>query len=360
MYNWQNPEWPEFQYDASEFVKHEREFLKKAGQIDGKFMYFTKQQSELTLVDLLVSEAIKSSAIEGEMISRTDLSSSIKRHLGFDTPQFFIKDKRSAGFAKLLVSSRESFESPLSESMLFEWHTLLMQGQYIKNVGAWRSHTEPMQVISGSIGKEKVHFEAPPSSQVQKEMNRFFDWFSQANLQSILIKAAIAHLYFESIHPFEDGNGRIGRLISEKALSMGLGKPVMFSISTIIEKKRNEYYEALKNAQKSIQIGDWVLWFCEMVLEAQDAFDDIVSFSIKKAKFFEKNNANFNERQNKAIAKMLEKGEFFEGGMSAKKYVSITRCSLATATRDLVELAEKGILTINGNGRSRNYQIFFD
>jgi Fic family protein len=357
MYNWQLEGWSQFQFDETLFDSSEKSFFINAGKIEGQMSHLSKVETEQSLVDLLVNEAIKSAAIEGEMISRIDLISSIKRHLGYDTPQHFIKDKRSEGFAKLLVTSRISFDEPLSAAMLFEWHSLLMQGAYINNVGCWRNHAEPMQVISGSIGREKIHFEAPPSASVPNEMEHFIGWFCADNIRNPLVKAAVAHLYFESIHPFEDGNGRIGRLIAEKALSHGLGKPVLFSISTIIEAKRTEYYEALKNAQKTLAINEWIAWFCDMVLVSQEFFNSLVNFSIKKAQFFDKNREQLNNRQQKVISRMLAEGAYFEGGMSAKKYMSIAKTTKATATRDLQDLVSKGIFMPENEGRSRHYQV---
>lgn len=357
MYNWEINGWPEFQFNEKKFDVFEKELLINAGKVEGKFSHIPLQVAQQSVVDLLVNEAIKSSAIEGEMISRVDLISSIKKNLGYDTPSFRIKDKRSAGFAKLLVSSRENFKQPLTEEMLFEWHELLMQGAYINNVGKWRSHSEPMQIVSGSIGKEKVHFEAPPSANVPLEMSRFIDWFNGKNISNVLIKAAAAHLYFESIHPFEDGNGRMGRLIAEKALSIGLGSPVLFSISTAIERQRNLYYSKLNEASKTLQIENWIAWFCEMVLASQRDFESLISFSIKKTAFFDAFAGSMNERQTKVIGRMLDEGDYFEGGMSTKKYMSIAKTSKATATRDLQGLVEKRILKPQGEGRGRNYQI---
>lgn len=357
MYNWEFDSWPVFQFDENLFASSEKLFLFRSGVIEGKFNHFDKEVAEQSLVDLLVNEAIKSTAIEGEMLSRIDLISSIKKNLGFATPAFHIRDKRAAGFAKLFVSSRENFDDPLTEELLFEWHKMLMEGAYLKKIGCWRSHSESMQIISGRIGNESVHFEAPPSEAVATEMVRFIDWFENSPIQNTLVKAAIAHLYFESIHPFEDGNGRIGRIIAEKALSIGIGKPVLFSISTSIEQHRNAYYAALKAAQQTLAINDWIEWFCNMVLDAQQQFDTLIGFSIKKAKFFDRNQLLMNDRQQKVIARMLEEGEIFEGGMTSKKYMSLTKTSKATATRDLQDLVEKGILNPANEGRSRNYQV---
>lgn len=202
--------WPAFQFNERLFNNFIRELLINTGRIEGKFSHISEETSQQSLIDLLVNEAIKSSAIEGEVISRVDLVSSIKKNLGYDTPSFHIKDRHSAGFAQLLVSSRENFNQPLTEDMLFAWHELLMQGTYINDVGKWQNHSEPMRIISGSVDREKVHFEAPPSAAVPNEVKKFVEWFNQINIINPLIKSTVAHLYFESIHPFEDDNGLIG------------------------------------------------------------------------------------------------------------------------------------------------------
>jgi Fic family protein len=210
------------------------------GQSAGYLNSLRDNEQETSLIALLVKEAIKTSAIKGEFISRADVVSSIRKNLGFTTPQYKIKDKRSEGIATLLVKSRESFAENLSETMLFDGHKQLMLGNYSIEVGVFRHHDEPMQVISGAIGKEEIHFEAPPSTQVGTEMTAFLDWFNATKpngsspIANLLIRSGIAHLYFETIHPFEDGNGRIGRVIAEKALSQGLKKPILMSLFTAI------------------------------------------------------------------------------------------------------------------------------
>ncbi len=340
------------------------QFSALSGLSTGVLSGLSQHLQDDALLTLLVKEAIKTSAIEGEMISRPDVISSIKKNLGFGAPTLPIKDKRSEGIAELLVKSRTSFEEDLSAEMLFEWHKLLMRGNYSVAVGAWRAHSEPMQVVSGAMGREVVHFEAPPCAIVPQEMTRFIDWFNTSKptgLKSIanpLIRASIAHLYFESIHPYEDGNGRIGRVVAEKALSQALGRPVLLSLSATIEADKNSYYHALQTAQRSNDCNEWIEYFAAIILESQRNFVQTIEFSLKKARFFDANKDLLNERQLKVVQRMLAEGEDgFLGGMNAQKYLSISKASKATATRDLQALVEKQVLIAKGQGRARNYQV---
>jgi Fic family protein len=221
-----------------------------------------------------------------------------------------------------------------------------------------------MQVVSGAIGREQVHFEAPPSVQVPGEMKAFLEWFNNSAadgsspINNPIIRAAVAHLYFESIHPFEDDNGRIGRVIAEKALSQHFGRPVLMSLSTVIEANRKAYYSALQAVQSKSEVNDWIAYFRGVILAAQRDFSETLAFSLKKAHFFAKNRPLMNERQQKVIARMLEQGENgFEGGMSARKYMAISKVSKPTATPDLQDLLEKRILLSEGAGRGTNYQV---
>ena len=194
------------------------------------------------------------------MLSRPDVMSSIKNNLGLNTKPKQIGDLRAVGIAELMVHVRNDYAKQASKSMLFEWHTMLMKGAINIKSGSWRTHTDPMLIVSGSMGSEKVHFEAPPSRIIQSEMQSFLHWFNNTapgksgEIKPPPVRAAIAHLYFESIHPFEDGNGRIGRAISEKALSQGIGRPILLSLSQSIESDRAGYYNALKQAQQSNEI----------------------------------------------------------------------------------------------------------
>lgn len=362
MYNWQFDNWTQFEYDIRLFDEVDKQFHSLAGQNGGVVQLLAQDEKEASILTLLVKEAIKTSAIEGELISREDVMSSIKINLGYNTNIQSVKDKRSVGIARAIVTSREYFEKPLDETMLFEWHQAIMLGNTSVNAGVWRSHEEPMQIVSGAIGKEIVHFEAPPSKDIPNEMKRFIQWFNATHpkgenpINNAIVRAGLAHLYFESIHPFEDGNGRVGRIIAEKALSQHLQSPVLLSLSTTIAADKVIYYEQLKNAQRGKEVNNWIAYFGKVVLDAQKDFFNTVHFTIKKTRFLDKIKPLLDAKQQKVIYKMLQE-ETFEGGMNARKYQSITKTSKATATRDLADLVQKNILIQTGGGRSTSYYI---
>lgn len=363
-YNWQQPDWPNFSYDLKGVEDVIYAFAEKLGRVSGLLEGLPEDFKTETMIDLMVSEAIKTSEIEGEYLSRKDVASSIRKNLGLLKEVGSIKDKRAEGAAELMIDVRKRYLEPLSESMLMNWHKMIMKGSSRFNAGVWRAHIEPMQVVSGAIGKEKVLFEAPPSQIVPMEMNRFIAWFNETapvsdkEISKAPVRSAIAHLYFESIHPFEDGNGRIGRAISEKALSQGSGRPILLSLSNTIEANKSGYYEALQKAQRSNKITQWIEYFAKTIFEAQVRAEEQIEFTLKKTRFFDRCKDQLNGRQLKIIKRMLKEGpKGFEGGMSAKKYMSITKTSKATATRDLQDLATKGVLIPFGGGRSTKYEI---
>ena len=357
MYNWQHKNWPEFKFDSSSIDNELMKFMLKAGELKGIISALPEVISTETIIQIMVYEAIKTSEIEGEIINRIDVMSSIRKNLGLPISKEPI-DKNAIGLSQLIMDVRNTYRQPLTESKILEWHKLLMGNNKRINAGQWRKGAEPMQVISGSASDPRIHFEAPPSKNISKEMRRFIDWYNKNEISSPIIKAAVAHLYFESIHPFEDGNGRIGRAIAEKALSQGFDHPIMFSISKSIEENRSAYYLALQNAQQNLEITKWIQWFASIIIFAQDDAEKTIQFTIKKVKFFDKYDKNFNERQRKVVNRILEEGlNGFKGGMNAKKYISITGTSKATATRDLQELAEMNVFVIKGAGRATSYQI---
>ena len=365
IYNWQQPDWPSFRYDISGVQDVFFAFAEKTGHVSGVLKSLSDSTQMEAIIDLMVSEAMKTSEIEGEYLSRQDVISSIRHNLGLDTDKGHIADQRAKGAADLMVDVRNSYKEPLTEDKLFSWHTMLLSAQRRRMaVGAWRTHEEPMQIISSPIGKWKVHFEAPPSDKVPEEMKRFMDWFNatapgeKGEIKNPVLRSTIAHLYFESIHPFEDGNGRVGRAISEKALSQSLGRPTLLSLSETIEENKKAYYEALKSAQRSNDITDWIIYFSNTALEAQTRAEEKIDFILKKTKFFDRFKKYLNERQLKVICRMFDAGpKGFEGGMSTKKYIAITGASKATATRDLQYLSEIGALKQTGSGRSTRYEI---
>jgi len=340
-YNWQQKDWPNFQYKTADVEDSLFDFAERTGRISGVLQGLSELEQTEAMINLMVSEAIKTSEIEGEYLSRNDVMSSIRRNLGLNPELPLTKDKRAEGVAELMLAVRNDFSKSLSSQMLFDWHTMLLKGNTQIQVGQWRTHEEPMQIVSGGMGREVVHFEAPPSKSVSTEMDGFIKWFniSQGEIKKPIVRAAIAHLYFETIHPFEDGNGRIGRAIAEKALSQSIGRPVLFSLSKSIESNKNKYYDALKAAQRSNEITDWINYFVQTVLNAQIDAEQEIEFTLKKTKFFDQYKEELNERQQKVVRGMLEEGhQGFEGGMNARKYVSLAKTSKATATRDLQDL----------------------
>jgi len=365
-YNWQQEDWPIFRYELSNLHEILFSIAEKMGNISGKLSSLAEDLQTEALINLMVEEAIKTSEIEGEYISRPDVRSSIKNKLGLNEQSLSVQDKRAPGVAELMLDVRKTFKQPLTEETLFKWHFMLLSSSpyHHLKIATWRTHSEPMQVVSGREGKWVVHFEAPPSTEVPNEMEKFIQWFNNTApskseaIHFAPVRAAIAHLYFESIHPFEDGNGRIGRAIAEKALSQGFGYPVILSLSQSIEADKKSYYAALKEASKSNEITSWIHYFINMTLKAQIEAEAQINFILKKSKFLDIYKDNLNERQLKAIKRMLEAGkQGFEGGMSAKKYMIIASTSKATATRDLQDLLSLKALKQIGSGRNVRYDL---
>ncbi|MBT6120838.1 Fic family protein [bacterium] len=362
-YIWEREDWPRFKWDSSLLDRKVYEYAKQSNRLLGEIKYLSDDIKTESLIDLMVSEAVKTSQIEGEKFERDDVRSSIRNQLGLNQTPELVKDPSAHGIASLMVSVRNHFKEPLTTDNLFEWQSTIINVRPRLNtleVGRWRSAPSPMQIVSGAIGKEIIHYEAPPSDQIAKEMDRYIIWFNNSNHLNAAIRAGVAHLYFECIHPFADGNGRIGRAISEIALSQELGHPVLLSLSSTIQGKRNEYYDALNKASHGdLDITEWLIWFTELVLESQLQSKDQIKFVLTKARFWDKFNPLLNERQNKVLNRMIRDGlNGFIGGISAQKYSKISGCSKATATRDLTALFNMGaILMLEGRGRSTGYDL---
>jgi len=362
-FNWQQKEWPDFKFELANIEEDLYSFYERVGHVTGMLKAIPDDIQMESLIEIMVAEAIKTSEIEGEFLSRKDVMSSIKKNLGLVTLEEN-KDARAAGISLLMINVRNTFRDPLTEQTLFDWHSMLMNDMKGIEIGKWRTHQEPMQVISGALGKQKVHFEAPPSDIVPNEMSNFIKWFNDTasgnkkEIKNAPIRSAIAHLYFESIHPFEDGNGRIGRAIAEKALSQGIGRPVMLSLSKTIESNKKKYYTELEKAQYSMEINSWLKYFVETIIDAQIDSEKQIDFTLKKVKFYDRFRDLLNDRQLAIVKRMLEEGpEGFMGGINARKYVSICKVSKATATRDLQYLLEIKALIVSGGGRNTSYSL---
>jgi Fic family protein len=360
-YNWQQPDWTSFRFDLSGLEKDLLRYVQQTGRLDGLTSAMSGQLRLETVISLMVEEAVKTSEIEGVSFTRADVQSSVRKNLGLSYNPTLLRNRpAAAGIGELMATVHQTFSDPLTEDMLFEWHRMLMEGSRGLRVGAWRIHPEPMQVVSGAMGKEKVHFEAPPSERVPEEMRRFIAWFNEEVPLAAPVRAAIAHLWFESIHPFEDGNGRVGRALAEKSLSQNAGRPVILSLSEAIEAKKPRYYEALKSAQRTNDITEWIRYFLDTLLDAQTRAESLILFTLRKVEFYDRYRNELNERQLRVLTRMLDEGpRGFEGGMNARKYMGITKASKATATRDMIQLLDVGVFERLGTsgGRSTAYGV---
>jgi Fic family protein len=344
-------------------VPLEQQFLRQSGEFVGAYKHIGAADQDTLKIDLISEEAVKTSEIEGEILNRDSVQSSLRAQFGLGAEAPSVKPAER-GIAKMMIDLYRGYADRLSDQMMFDWHRMLLAGDRdIKIIGGYRTHADAMQVGSGPIHKRTVHFEAPPSARVPDEMKRFVAWFNDTAPGGkiplpALTRAAVAHLYFVCIHPFEDGNGRIGRAIAEKALAQNLGQPSLIALAYTIERKRKDYDTALKRNNKDLRIDGWMAYFANTVVQAQDNTIKRVDFYIAKAKFYEKFRDQLNERQAKVIARMFKEGiASFKGGLSAENYISISKTSRATATRDLQDLVEKGALTKTGALRHTRYAL---
>src|SRR6266403_2448129 len=362
-WNWEEPDWPKFTFDSKVLVPFESRFLVKSGEFLGTFKHVGQDDRDMFKIELISDEAVKTSEIEGEVLRRDSVQCSLREQFGLGTDGTNV-NAAEHGIAEMMVDLYERFGEPLTHDKLFEWHKMLMSGdRQIQVIGGYRTHPEAMQVVTPIAGKPKVHFVAPPSNALKKEMDAFVAWFNETgpngkNPLPALTRAGIAHLYFVCIHPFEDGNGRIGRALAEKSLAQNFGQPSLIALAYTIERKRDDYYASLERNNKDTEITDWLKYFANTILEAQNNTIRRVDFHVAKAKFYEKHRGTLNERQEKVIARMFREGiDGFKGGLSAENYISITGTSRATATRDLQGLMEKGALTKTGELRHTRYHL---
>ena len=362
-WNWQHPNWPNFTWKSPLLAKAEARFLLGAGVFLGTAKHLAEDERSGLIVECMSSEALTSSEIEGEILDRDSVQSSICRQLGLSTDRRKVSPAEE-GMSEMMVDIYRSHAAPLDHDMLFAWHRMITSGRTdLRDVGRYRTHPEPMRIVSGRIDEAKVHFEAPPSDRVHAEMVEYTKWFHRTAPAGFaplgaLTRAGIAHLYFESIHPFEDGNGRIGRAVAEKVFAQSLGRPSFTAIAATMLARRTEYYAALAAANKRNDITEWLVWFAGAALEAQTRTLHQVEFLIDKTKFLDRLSGMINARQQLALVRMLREGPGgFEGGMSAGKYVVITKTSVATATRDLGELVEVGAVRRTGSNRSARYHL---
>ena len=363
-YIWQLADFPEFKYDTTKLLALVEESVVLIGEVRGIMKGFSPVLQDEVSAQVMLSEAIKTSEIEGEYFSREDVMSSLMMNLGLIDYVLPSKNKNADAIAQLMIEVRNNYNQPLTLEMILHWHEILMKHHNNIHGGALRSSSEPMQVISGRYGDIEVHYEAPPSKDLPLLLESFFEWyrtFEDSTLGTIgeaIILSALSHLYFETLHPFEDGNGRVGRAITEKVLAEKLQSPLFISLSACIEKNKSTYYEEIKKAQRSLEVTDWLVYSIQVLIQGLKETVLVVQFVRKKTEFYDRYNRELNERQRKVINKMFNQGvSGFEGGMTAKKYVSINKTTKSTATRDLQELVDKNIFVRKGGGRSTAYEL---
>lgn len=365
-WNWQLQNWPNFAWDKDKLEKYEREFILSAGVIIGSSEHLSNEDKQDLFIQLLSSEAVDTSLIEGEHLNRDSVQSSIKKELGLSV-DINKSTPAEKSIAMMMVDLYRNIDDPLTHDTLWHWHKLLMRHDHrIEVVGEYRTHEEPMEIVSGPDYAKKVHFIAPPSKAVPYEMSRFIKWFEDTSPSGnhplpSLTRAGIAHLWFESIHPFEDGNGRIGRGIAEKILSQGYPNAMLTVLAKTLLQKRKEYYDQLGKASITLDLNEWLLWFAKIVIEAQQNTNIWVHWIIEKASFMRKAQGQVNERQEKVLLRLFRAGhDGFTGGLSAKNYMSITGTTIATTTRDLRDLVEKNFLRKTGERKSTRYYLNID
>lgn len=361
MWLHEHPNWTDFRWDSTALAVKLADIRHRQGRLLGRMEglgFNLRQEASLTI---LTSDVIKSSAIEGEHLGQAEVRSSIARRMGMDVAGLVPSSRDVEGIVEVMLDATTHYTQPLTQDRLYGWHAALFptgrSGMSTIDVGAWRSGM--MQVVSGSTGRETVHFEAPSAARLDHEMGIFLRWFEDNNDIDPVLKAGIAHLWFLTIHPFDDGNGRIGRAVADLALTRAEKTSQRFySLSTQIESKRKKYYTRLEQQQRgSPDITAWLEWFLDCLGGAISGAETSLAAVLFKAKLWEMINQNpVNDRQRLIINRMLE--EDFQGYMNTSKYAKLAHCSNDTALRDIQDLKARAILIQNpSGGRSTSYRL---
>ena len=357
------PKWPRFRWSAEAFAKHLSEVRHRQGQLAGHMGALAFPLQEEAVLSTLTEEVIKSSEIEGEILDRDQVRSSLARRLGMDAAGLPPSDRRVEGVVEMMLDATQKYDKPLTKERLFGWHAALFptgrSGMRDITVGAWRAdEAGPMQVVSGPIGHEKVHYEAPAASHLEDEMQAFLDWYNAKDDIDPVVKAAIAHLWFVTVHPFDDGNGRIARAIADMSLARSEGSSQRYySMSAQIRLERNAYYAILEQTQKGdLDITPWLKWFLGCLNRAFDGAETILAAVLRKAAFWKKHAITpFNARQRNMVNRLLDG---FVGKLTSSKWAKLEDTSADTALRDINDLVARGILKRDaGGGRSTSYLL---
>lgn len=364
MWIYEHQNWPDFTWDAKALAFKLADVRHGQGRLLGRMESLGFELKREASLSTLTKDVVKTSAIEGENLNSEEVRSSIARRLGIDTAGLIPASRDVEGIVEVILDATQQFARPLSRDRLFGWHAALFptgrSGMHRITVGDWRTpDSEPMRVVSGPIGKQKVHFQAPEASRLEEEMQAFLKWFENGHEIDPVLKAGIAHLWFVTVHPFEDGNGRIARAIGDMALARAdATQDRFYSLSSQIEAERKDYYDQLEKQQRStLDITKWLKWFLDCLGRAVSSSETTIGNVLFKAQLWDTiNQRPVNERQRLIINKMLE--DDFKGHMNTSKYARLAKCSKDTALRDIQDLKERGIFIQNpGRGRSTSYRL---
>ncbi len=363
MFIWELKDWPNLTWQQHELVRTIAHARHEQGRLLGRMEALGFDLQTEAVLETLIQDVLKSSEIEGEQLDAGQVRSSIARRLGLDIAGLPAADRGVEGVVEMMLDATRNFDAPLTDERLFAWHAALFptgrSGMTKIRVGRWRDDAKgPMQVVSGAVGREHVHYRAPPATHVPKEMAAFLDWFNGDKETEPLLIAAKAHLWFVTIHPFEDGNGRIARAVADLALARSEHSDKRFySMSAQIRLQRKDYYDILERTQKaSLDVTPWMAWFLECFTRAIESSRNTLASVTHKAAFWERHAGEpFNERQTKVLNRLLDG---FDGKMTTSRWASIARCSQDTAHRDILELIDRGILEKGrSRGRSTSYSL---
>jgi Fic family protein len=362
---WQDPRWPDFHWDEARLSAPLARARLRQGELLGAARLLDPLLSREAQAQILIEDGVNTSAIEGERIDLDAIRSSVARHLGLPTAGLRAAPRAVDGLIDVLLDATTNYAKPLTKKRLLGWQAALFptgrSGLHKIRTGTLRGK-EPMRVVAGPVGRQRIHFEAPPRKGLEAQLNQFLDWFnSPPRGLDGLLRAGLAHLWLVTLHPFEDGNGRLARAITDMAISQDERRTQrLFSLSAQIMRQRNVYYEVLERTQRgTLDVTAWLAWFLEQVALACELAGGTIEHVLAKARFWLRHQGTLiNDRQRKVINVLLDAGPGgFAGGMNTRKYVSLTRTSRATAYRELADLVEKGCLTASGGGRSVSYEI---
>jgi Fic family protein len=363
MYIYELQEWPHLHWDRERVADPLASVRHRQGRLIGHMEALGFRFQQEAVLQTLTTDVLKSSEIEGERLDAEQVRSSIARRLGLDIGALKPADRNVEGVVEMMLDATRHYDQPLTAERLFAWHASLFptgrSGMHKVKVGAWHDDsTGPMQVVSGPIGKERVHFEAPTADRLDGEMKAFLDWFETSDGTDVVLRAGVAHLWFVTIHPFDDGNGRIARAIADMALARSENSPQRFySMSAQIRQERNAYYNILEQTQKgTLDITRWMEWFLGCLGRAIDGAQGTLGAVLAKARFWEHiRGVPLNDRQRLILNKLLDS---FEGNLTTQKYAKLAKCSHDTALRDIMLLLDRGILVRNpAGGRSTSYAL---